>query len=78
MDKTEPDRKLMRSAEDFDLLIGFLGFWAAVLIVVTVWAELTGQPALGWALLLLALILSLWGVIKLRRRLPARTTRRRS
>lgn len=78
MDKTEPDRKLMRSAEDFDLLIGFLGFWAAVLIVVTVWAELTGQPALGWALLLLALILALWGVIKLRRRLPARTTRRRS
>ena len=44
----------MRSGEDFDIIIGFLGFWAVVLLVVTVWMEVTAQPALGWALGLLA------------------------
>ncbi|MBT8160597.1 hypothetical protein KKI43_09130 [Arthrobacter sp. GN70] len=66
----------VQSAEDFDLVIGFLGFWALVLLVITVAAELTSQPALGWALGLLALLLALWGMLRLRRRLPARTTRR--
>lgn len=73
-----PDRKLMRSAEDFDMLFGFLGFWALVLLVVTVAAEVTGQPALGWALLLLLLLLAMWGVFRIRRRLPRRMARRRS
>ncbi|MFH5879677.1 hypothetical protein [Arthrobacter sp. NA-172] len=66
----------VKSGEDFDLVIGFLGFWALVLLVITVAAELTAQPALGWALGLLALLLALWGMLRLRRRLPARTSRR--
>jgi hypothetical protein len=67
-----------RSGEDFDIIIGFLGFWAVVLLVVTVWMEVTAQPALGWALGLLSTLLSLLGMIKLRRRLPLRTERRRN
>nr|WP_306864400.1 hypothetical protein [Arthrobacter bambusae] len=66
----------VKSAEDFDLVIGFLAFWALVLLVITVAAELTAQPALGWALGLLAVVLALWGMLRLRRRLPARTSRR--
>ena len=69
--------KRVRSGEDFDIIIGFLGFWAVVLLVVTVWMELTAQPALGWALGLLAILLALYGMIRLRRRLPARTATRR-
>ncbi len=65
-----------RSAEDFDLIIGFLGFWALVVLAVTLWLEVTGQPALFWALGLLALVLALWGMVRLRRKLPARTGRR--
>jgi hypothetical protein len=38
--------------------------------------EVTAQPALGWALGLLAVLLALWGMIRLRRRLPARTGQR--
>lgn len=66
------DRRRMRSGEDFDIIIGFLGFWALVLLVVTVWMEVTVQPALGWALGLLATLLALYGMVRLRRRLPDR------
>ncbi|TNB76285.1 hypothetical protein FHJ30_02620 [Arthrobacter sp. BB-1] len=65
-------RRLLRSGEDFDIIIGFLGFWALVLLVVTVWMEVTAQPALGWALGLLAMLLALYGMVRLRRRLPDR------
>jgi hypothetical protein len=64
--------RLERSGEDFDIIIGFLGFWAVVLLVVTVWMEVTAQPALGWALGLLATLLAIFGMVRLRRRLPAR------
>ncbi|HKU31801.1 MAG TPA: hypothetical protein VJQ60_15045 [Arthrobacter sp.] len=66
----------MRSGEDFDIIIGLLGFWALVLLAVTVYMELTAQPAVGWALGLLATVLALWGMIRLRRKLPERTSRR--
>lgn len=65
-------RRFARSGEDFDIIIGFLAFWAVVLFAVTVWMELTAQPALGWALGLLATVLALYGMVRLRRRLPAR------
>jgi cytosine/uracil/thiamine/allantoin permease len=68
--------KKQRSAEDFDLLIGFFGFWAVVVLVMTVSLEVTGRPALLSALGLLALALVIWGLVKLRRTLPHRTTRR--
>ncbi len=71
-----PGRVKRRSAEDFDIIIGFLGFWAVVLLAVTIWMEVSGQSALGWALGLLAMVLALWGMLRLRRRLPARSTRR--
>ncbi|WP_457967968.1 hypothetical protein M1E17_03100 [Arthrobacter sp. D1-29] len=67
-----PERRRARSGEDFDIIIGFLGFWGVVLLVVTVWMEVTGQPALGWALGLLATLLAIYGMVRLRRRLPAR------
>jgi hypothetical protein len=70
--------KRVRSGEDFDIIIGFLGFWAVVLLVVTVWMEVTGQPAVFWALGLLATLLALYGMVRLRRRLPARTATRRT
>ncbi|ALV46612.1 hypothetical protein MB46_15045 [Arthrobacter alpinus] len=65
-----------KSGEDFDIIIGFLGFWAVVLFGVTLWLELTGEPALIWALGLLLVCLGLWGMIRLRRKLPARRDRR--
>ena len=71
-------RRKVRSGEDFDIIIGFLGFWAVVLLVVTVWMEVTAQAALGWALGLLAMLLALYGMIRLRRRLPSRTASRRA
>ena len=67
----------VRSGEDFDIIIGFLGFWAVVLLAVTVWMEVTAQPALFWALGLLAMLGALYGMIRLRRRLPSRTASRR-
>ncbi|WP_202615757.1 MULTISPECIES: hypothetical protein [Arthrobacter] len=70
-------RRKVRSGEDFDIIIGFLGFWALVLLVVTVWMEVTAQDALGWALGLLVALLALYGMIRLRRRLPRRTASRR-
>ena len=66
------ERRLARSGEDFDIIIGFLGFWAVVLLVVTVWMEVTGQPALWWALGLLATLLAIYGMLRLRRKLPER------
>jgi hypothetical protein len=65
-------RRLVRSGEDFDIIIGFLGFWAVVLLVVTVWMELTGQLALWWALGLLATLLAIYAMVRLRRGLPDR------
>lgn len=64
--------RLVRSGEDFDIIIGFLAFWALVLLVVTVWMEVTAQSAVGWALGLLATLLALYGMVRLRSKLPAR------
>ena len=71
-----PDPKKVRSGEDFDIIIGFLGFWAAVMFVVTAYLEVTGRNALISSMILLALSLALWGMIRLRRKLPPRTARR--
>ena len=73
---SKPDVRKVRTGEDFDILIGFLGFWALILFVVTVFKELTGKPALLPAMILLGLVVLLWGMLRLRRRLPARSSRR--
>ena len=75
-DSSKPNLKKVRSGEDFDILIGFLGFWALVLFVVTVFLEVTGKPALLPAMILLVLVLLTWGMVRMRRRLPARSSRR--
>jgi hypothetical protein len=75
-DSSRPNRKKVRSGEDFDILIGFVGFWGLVLFGVTVFLEVTGKPALLPAMLLLVLALAIWGLVRLRRRLPARTASR--
>jgi hypothetical protein len=77
-DSSDPDPdpdlnpKRLRSGEDFDIIIGFLGFWALVLFVLTAFLEVTGKPALLPALILLAVVLAIWGMVRLRKRLPAR------
>jgi hypothetical protein len=70
------DPRKQRSAEDFDIIVGFLGFWALVLLVVTVFLEVTGQPALAPAMILLVVVLAIWGMVRLRRCLPPRTGKR--
>lgn len=42
-----------------DVGIGLVGFFAFVFLIVTVVSELTGADALGWALTLLALVITL-------------------
>ena len=77
-DSSDPDPdpdlnpKRLRSGEDFDIIIGFLGFWALVLFVLTAFLEVTGKPALLPALILRAVVLAIWGMVRLRKRLPAR------
>jgi hypothetical protein len=62
-DSSDPDPDLnpkrLRSGEDFDIIIGFLGFWALVLFVLTAFLEVTGKPALLPALILLAVVLAI-------------------
>lgn len=76
VDAVNKDPRRQRSAEDFDIIIGFLGFWGVVLFVITAYLEVTGRSALVTAMILLAVVLALWGMIRLRRTLPARTARR--
>ncbi len=45
------------SRELVDVGIGLVGFFAFAFLLVTIGVELTGGPALGWALTLLALVL---------------------
>jgi hypothetical protein len=57
--------------EGIDVGIGIVGFFAFVFFVVTAVSELTGAPALGWALTLLALVGILALLLFARRRLLA-------
>ena len=78
-DSSDPDPDLnpkrLRSGEDFDIIIGFLGFWALILFVVTAFLEVTGKSALLPAMILLVVVLAIWGMMRLRRRLPPRRAR---
>ncbi len=73
---SKPNPKRVRSGEDFDMIIGFLGFWALAFFGVTAYREVTGKPALIPSMILLVLVLTIWGMVRLRRTLPARTARR--
>jgi len=60
------------SREVVDVGLGFVGFFAVAFLGITVFCELTAEPALGWALTLLALVLAFIGLLQLRRRIIAR------
>lgn len=64
-----------RPTDTIDGVIGFVGFFAIVLLVATVACEVTGRPALTWALLLLALVIGLLAAVTHRRSLVRRTTK---
>jgi UPF0716 family protein affecting phage T7 exclusion len=60
------------SREVVDVGLGFVGFFAVAFLGITVFCELTGEPALGWALTLLVLVLAFIGLLQLRHRMTAR------
>lgn len=56
-------RRRRQIKERFDLGIGFFGFFAVAFFLFTLVAEITGAPAVGWALitlLLAVMVTSLW------------------
>jgi hypothetical protein len=55
-----------RPTDRTDVMIGFLAAFAALFLVVTVVCEVTGRPALSYALILLALVVAL--VLEVRHR----------
>ncbi len=55
-------------AQRLDVLLGILGFFAAMALVQAVVLELRGDPAVGAALLLLALVVLLAVTYRARRR----------
>ena len=57
--------------EAVDVGIGFVGFFAVAFFVITLVCELTGQPALVWALVTLVLVLLLVALWQARRRIIA-------
>jgi len=57
-----------KRAANLDMLIGFLAFFAVVVFVVTVSAELSGESAVTEALILGGLVLAIAGLWRLRRR----------
>lgn len=62
-----------RGAEHLDMGIGFLGFWGIVLLITVVWLELTGGPALGWALLLAAVVIIMALLLRFRAKLQRKS-----
>jgi hypothetical protein len=62
------NRRKERLAENLDILIGFLGFFAVVLVVVIITIQLRGDNAAMWSVALLAIVLSMWGLFKIRPR----------
>lgn len=65
-----PRRKGTRTAENLEILIGFLGFFAAVLVVIIIAMEARGGSALVWSPVLLLVVLAIRGLWRVRRRLP--------
>lgn len=55
-------------AQRLEMVVGILGFFTAVAFIVTVVAELRGQPALRPALVLAAFVVALAAVVYIRRK----------
>ncbi|WP_035778297.1 hypothetical protein [Arthrobacter sp. 35/47] len=62
------NRRKERLAENLDILIGFLGFFAVVLVVVIITIQLRRDNAAMWSVALLTIVLSMWGLFKIRPR----------
>ncbi|HEY0258568.1 MAG TPA: hypothetical protein VGC18_01840 [Lacisediminihabitans sp.] len=60
--------------EAVDIVLGIVGFFAFALFVITAISEITGADALGYALVLLALVVVLALTILWRRRLQRAST----
>lgn len=71
------ERRAARRAENLDILIGFMGFFAVLLVVVIIATEASGGSALIWSPVLLVLVLAIWGLWRLRSRLPEPRIERR-
>lgn len=69
MKTTSTQRERASSRRQYlDVLIGFVGFFGAVVFIGTVAAELNGRPALTWALGLLGIVAAEVLLVTLRRR----------
>ncbi|GAA5183531.1 hypothetical protein GCM10023322_23020 [Rugosimonospora acidiphila] len=55
-------------AQRLEMVIGILGFFAVVAFIITVVAELRGQPALRPALVLAGFVVALAAVVYVRRK----------
>lgn len=67
MPRAGSSRRAARRAENLDILLGLLGFFAAVLVIATVASEINGRSAVGLALVLLADVVAMWWLIRRRR-----------
>jgi hypothetical protein len=59
------------SKELVDIGLGFVGFFGAVFAIITAVCELTGQPALTWALISLVLVVIFIALLQARHRIVA-------
>jgi cytochrome c-type biogenesis protein CcmH/NrfF len=59
------------SKEFVELGLGFVGFFAVVFVIITASCELTGQPALIWAIVSLVLVIAFVLLLQARRRIEA-------
>ncbi|CAM5493336.1 hypothetical protein [Leifsonia shinshuensis] len=57
--------------EFVDLGLGFVGFFAVAFVIITASCELTGQPALVWAVISLVLVAVFIALLQARRRIQA-------
>ena len=66
-------RAPLRPTSRIEEAIGFVGCFGLLFLGVTVFCELTGRPALGWALTLLGAVVAIVLLDRWRRRVLRRT-----
>ena len=57
--------------EYVDVGLGFVGFFGVAFVIITAVCELTGEPALAWALVSLVLVVIFIVLLQARRRIVA-------
>ena len=63
-----------KPTDGIDVAIGFLAFFAIAFLIITIVCELTGRPALSWALILLALVVGIVLSVRQRNRMVNRSS----